>query len=36
MVLDDQLRPLHGLTKKGEKEYRQLLESIADDILFKH
>lgn len=36
MVLDDQLRPLHPLTNKGEKQYRQLLESMADEILFKH
>ena len=25
----------HGLTKKGEEEYRKMLERAADDILFK-
>ncbi|MBP5784782.1 MAG: hypothetical protein J6W16_04280 [Methanobrevibacter sp.] len=36
MVLDEDLCPLHGLTKKGEEQYHQYLESIADEILFKH
>lgn len=36
MVLDEELRPLHSLTKKGEEDYRKLLEQIADEILFKH
>ena len=36
MVLDENLIPMHPLTPKGEEEYRQFLESVADEILFKH
>lgn len=36
MVLDEELRPLHKLTSKGEEEYRKFLEQKADEILFKH
>ena len=36
MVLDDELRPCHQLTKQGEEEYKRLLEQEADEILFKH
>ena len=36
MVLDDQLRPLHKLSKSGEDAYRKFLEQKADEILFKH
>ena len=25
----------HRLTKKGEEEYRKMLEQVADDILFR-
>jgi len=36
MVLDEELRPLHKLTPKGEEEYRKFLEQKADEILFRH
>ena len=36
MVLDEDLCPLHRLTKKGEEQYHQYLETVADEILFKH
>ena len=36
MVLDEELRPLHKLTPKGEEDYRKMLEQKADEILFKH
>ena len=36
MVLDENLVPMHPLTQKGEKEYHELLESIATEMIFKH
>ena len=36
MVLDEELRPLHELTKEGKEEYSNFLEAVADEILFKH
>ena len=36
MALDEELRPLHGLTEEGKKNYSNLLEKVADEILFKH
>lgn len=36
MVLDDELRPCHQLTKQGEEQYRIFLEQEADEILLKH
>ena len=36
MVLDEELRPCHKLTKQGEEQYRIFLEQKADEILFKH
>lgn len=36
MVLDEELRPCHQLTKQGEEQYRIFLEQEADEILFKH
>ena len=36
MVLDEELRPLHGLTEKGKEDYQRFLEQKADQILFRH
>lgn len=36
MVLDEELRPLHKLTPKGEEEYRKFLEQKADEFLASH
>ena len=37
MVIDkEELKPLHKLTRKGEEEYKMMLEKKADEILFKH
>lgn len=36
MVLDEELKTLHGLTKLGEEAYKKFLEQKADEILFKH
>ena len=36
MVLDEELRPCHQLTKQGEEEYKRFLEQEADEILLKH
>lgn len=30
------LLPCHELSKKGKEQYRKMLESKADEILFKH
>ena len=36
MAFDEELRPLHKLSKSGEQAYRKMLEQKADEILFKH
>ena len=36
MVLDEDLKPMHELTEKGKEDYSRLLESIADEILFRN
>jgi len=36
MVYDSEtLEVLHGLTERGETEYRKMLETAADDILYR-
>lgn len=36
MALDDDLRPLHQLSRVGEERYQAFLEEKADELLFKH
>ena len=36
MAIDEELKPLHELTEEGKKNYSDLLEKGADEILFKH
>ena len=36
MTIDEELRPLHQLTKLGDENYKKFLEEKADEILFKY
>lgn len=36
MAIDEELRPLHQLTKLGDENYKKFLEEKADEILFRH
>ena len=35
MVVDEELKPQHELTKHGEEVYKKFLEQKADEILFR-
>ena len=34
MAIDEELRPMHGLTELGKDSYEKMLEQRADEILF--